>query len=90
MHFARTATTKVSTSTAIVVRPGSLTLGTQGDGPGSYGIDEGLIFSFPVRSDGKGGVEVVEGLDLSEFARAKIKATEEELQEERAVVEGLL
>ena len=57
---------------------------------GSYGIDEGLVFSFPVRSDGRGGIEVVEGLELSEFARGKIKATEEELLEERAVVEDLL
>jgi malate dehydrogenase len=58
--------------------------------PGSYGIDDNLIYSYPVRSDGNGNIEVVEGLELSEFARGKIKATEEELVEERSVVEDLL
>ena len=58
-------------------------------GDGSYGIDEDLIFGYPVRSDGKGNVSIVKGLELSEFARAKIAATEKELQEERAVVQDL-
>lgn len=57
---------------------------------GSYGIDANLVYSFPVRADGKGGISVVQGLELSEFARGKIRATEKELQEERAVVEDLL
>ncbi len=57
---------------------------------GSYGIDEGLMFSFPIRSDGQGHWEIVQGLKLSDFARAKIKATEEELKEERAVIADLL
>ena len=57
---------------------------------GSYGIDEGLMFSFPIRSDGQGGWEIVQGLELSDFARAKIKATEDELKEERAVIAALL
>jgi malate dehydrogenase len=57
---------------------------------GSYGIDEGLMFSFPIRSDGQGHWEIVQGLELSDFARAKIKATEEELKEERAVIADLL
>lgn len=57
---------------------------------GSYGIDEGLMFSFPMRSDGQGHLEVVQGLALSDFARAKIKATEDELKEERAVIADLL
>ncbi|MYA22046.1 MAG: malate dehydrogenase, partial [Gemmatimonadetes bacterium] len=47
---------------------------------GSYGIDEGLMFSFPIRSDGQGGWEIVQGLELSDFARAKIKATKDELK----------
>ena len=58
-------------------------------GDGSYGIDENLVFSYPVRSDGAGNVSVVQGLELSEFARAKVQATEKELLEERAVVEDL-
>lgn len=57
---------------------------------GSYGIDEGLVFSFPVRSDGKANVEIVEGLEWSDFAKDKIKATTEELRKERSVVEDLL
>ena len=57
---------------------------------GSYGIDEGLMFSFPIRSDGQGGWEIVQGLELSDFARAKIKATKDELKEERAVIADLL
>ena len=57
---------------------------------GSYGIDEGLMFSFPMRSDGQGHLEIVQGLELSDFARAKIKATEDELKEERAVIADLL
>ena len=57
---------------------------------GSYGIDEGLIFSFPLTSDGQGGYQIVQGLDLSDFAKGKIQATMEELQTERSVVEDLL
>ncbi len=58
-------------------------------GDGSYGIDEDLIFSYPVRSDGKGELSIVQGLELSEFSRGKIVSSEKELQEERAVVEGM-
>ncbi len=53
---------------------------------GSYGITEGLIFSFPIWSDGQGGYQIVSGLSLSDFARARLAVTEEELQAERAVV----
>ena len=57
---------------------------------GSYGVEEGLMFSVPVRSDGRGNWEVVQGLQLSDFAREKIKATEDELKQERAVIADLL
>ena len=57
---------------------------------GSYGIEEGLIFSFPIRSYGNGDWEIVQGLDLSAFAKEKISATEIELQEERSVIADLL
>ncbi len=57
---------------------------------GSYGIDEGLLFSFPVTSDGKGNYSIVQGLPWSDFAKEKIAATTEELRKERAVVEDLL
>ena len=56
---------------------------------GSYGIEAGLIFSFPVRSDGK-RCSIVEGVELSDFAREKIEATLAELKEEKAVVADLL
>ncbi|MBX3056871.1 MAG: malate dehydrogenase [Anaerolineae bacterium] len=57
---------------------------------GSYGIAKGLNFSFPLASDGQGGYEIVQGLPLSDFAREKIKLTEAELEEEKAVVADLL
>ena len=57
---------------------------------GHYGIEEGLLFSFPLVSDGNGGYSVVEGLSFSDFAKEKILATENELKEERAVVADLL
>ncbi len=56
---------------------------------GAYGIEEGLITSFPVRSNGT-SLEVVEGIELSEFSRSKINATIAELQEEKAMVADLL
>lgn len=54
-----------------------------------YGVDENLIYSFPLRSDGKGNVEIVGGLELSEYAQGKVKASEEELQGEREAVSDL-
>ncbi len=56
---------------------------------GSYGVEKGLISSFPVRSDGR-KLEIVQGLPLNEFSRAKIEATVNELKEERAMVGDLL
>ncbi|NGX37118.1 MAG: malate dehydrogenase [Chlamydiae bacterium] len=53
-----------------------------------YGIDEGLIFSFPCRLKGNGQVEIVEGLEWDDFLRDKIAATEKELIEEREAVSG--
>lgn len=56
---------------------------------GSYGIDPGLICSFPIRSDGK-KLEVVQGVPLNEFARQKVTATVNELKEEREMVKELI
>jgi len=56
---------------------------------GSYGISAGLIYSFPCRCRG-GEWEIVQGLDIGEFSRARMQATEAELSEERAAVEHLL
>lgn len=57
---------------------------------GSYGVDEGLISSFPVKSDGKGGYEIVQGLELDEFLKDKLAASVDELKEERSAVADLL
>jgi malate dehydrogenase len=55
---------------------------------GAYGVPEGLISSFPVVSRG-GRWEVVEGLEVSEFSRARIDASVAELAEERETVRSL-
>jgi malate dehydrogenase len=55
---------------------------------GSYGISEGIISSFPVRCQG-GSYEIVQGLDIDDFAQAKIDATVKELNDERAAVADL-
>ena len=57
---------------------------------GSYGVDEGLMSSFPLVSDGQGGYSIVQGLKLSDWARPKFDATIDELRRERAIVEDLL
>ena len=57
---------------------------------GSYGVPEGLISSFPVRADGRGGWEIVQGLDLDPFLADRIAKTVRELQDEREVVKNLL
>jgi len=55
---------------------------------GSYGVPEGLISSFPVTSDG-GEWQIVPGLEIDEFSRARIDASVAELAEEREAVKGL-
>jgi malate dehydrogenase len=56
---------------------------------GSYGVPEGLICSFPVRSRG-GKWEIVQGVPVNDFSRSKIDASVRELEEERALVGELL
>ncbi len=55
-----------------------------------YGIQEGLIFSFPCRSKGNGKIEIVKDLKWDNFLKEKIALTEKELIEERELVKGLL
>lgn len=56
---------------------------------GSYGIEEGLVFSFPVVvRDGQ--YQIVKGLDLNEFSLARLRQNEAELKEERQAVKHLL
>ncbi|MCZ6596364.1 MAG: malate dehydrogenase [Planctomycetota bacterium] len=57
---------------------------------GSYGVSEGLISSFPVRADGTGGWEIVQGLELDAFLSEKLQATVLELEQEKSLVAGLL
>jgi malate dehydrogenase len=57
---------------------------------GSYGVTEGLVYSYPVRCDGNGNYEIVDGLEINDFARSKMEATEKQLLEEREVVKDLL
>lgn len=56
---------------------------------GSYGVEEGLMFSFPVRSDGQKW-EIVQGLEHNEFAKEKIEATRQELLSEKDAVSALV
>lgn len=56
---------------------------------GSYGIEKNLMFSYPVRTDGTRW-EIVQGVPLNDFSKAKIAVTENELKEERSLVTDLL
>ena len=63
-----------------------MTMGVPSDG--SYGIEEGIICSFPCTSDG-GDWKIVEGLEVNEFSQSKIDATVDELKGERDTVKEL-
>jgi len=56
---------------------------------GSYGIDPGVIYSYPVRCKNS-RYEIVQDLEVSDFSRDRMQATETELREERAAIESLL
>src|SRR5512145_3114364 len=56
---------------------------------GSYGIPEGVIYGFPVTCSG-GKYEIVQGLAINDFSRARMEATHKELLEERDGVKDLL
>ncbi|MCP5513628.1 MAG: malate dehydrogenase [Leptospiraceae bacterium] len=56
---------------------------------GSYGVEKGLIFGFPVRSNGT-NIEIVQGVELNEFGKEKFKITHEELISERNDVKDML
>ena len=56
---------------------------------GSYGIREGVVYSYPVVCR-DGQYEIVQGLEIDDFSRERMKATEDELFEERSGVEDLL
>lgn len=56
---------------------------------GSYGIEEGLIYSFPCTCTG-GKYTIVQGVEISEFSKEKMTASETELREEREAIKHLL
>ena len=56
---------------------------------GSYGIGEGLIYSYPVICSG-GTYEIVQGLDVNDFSRERMDATRQELEGEREAIKSLL
>lgn len=73
---------------ALGSEPGdTVSMGVYSDG--SYGIREGLIYSFPVTCSG-GDWQIVQGVEVNDFSRARMQATETELLEEMGAVEHLL
>lgn len=94
---ARGASSAASAANAASGHMRSWALGTEGDdwvsmgvcSDGSYGIAEGLIYSFPCRCK-NGDWTIVQGVEVGDFSRAKMSATEKELSEERDAVQHLL
>lgn len=93
---ARGASSAASAASAAIDHMSTWALGTaDGDwvsmaipSDGSYGVEKGIIFSYPVTcKDGK--YEIVQGLKIDEFSQERLDATEKELREERAAVEHL-
>jgi len=66
---------------------GIVSMGVYSDG--SYGVEKGLIYSFPVVCKG-GDWEIIQGLEIDDFSREKMQATEQELIDERDAVAHLL
>jgi malate dehydrogenase len=64
-----------------------VTMGIPSDG--SYDIPDGVVFGYPVTCQ-NGEYQIVKGLSIGEFSRARINATLQELREERAAIEHLL
>ena len=94
---ARGASSAASAANAAIDHMRSWALGTEGDdwvsmgvySDGSYGIAEGLVYSFPCRC-ANGDWTIVQGVEVGEFSRGKMDATAQELTEERDAVAHLL
>jgi malate dehydrogenase len=94
---ARGASSAASAASAAIDHVRDWALGTPGDdwvsmavaSDGSYGIQEGVVYSYPVRCV-RGDYQIVQGLAVDEFGRGKMTATDTELREERAGVKDLL
>ncbi|MGI9259709.1 MAG: malate dehydrogenase [Gammaproteobacteria bacterium] len=95
---ARGASSAASAASAAIDHVRDWALGTPGDewvsmgvaSDGSYGIAEGVVYSYPVRCAGGGDFEIVQGLDIDDFSRDKMDVTDAELREERSNVAELL
>ncbi len=94
---ARGASSAASAASAAIDHMHDWVLGTDGDGwvsmaipaDGSYGIEPGIVYSYPVRCR-KGNYEIVQDLAINEFSQSRMDATESELREERSAIESLL
>ena len=94
---ARGASSAASAGAAAVDHMRTWALGTSNDdwvsmaipSDGSYDIEPGIIYSYPVTCSG-GEYKIVEDLEISDFSRSRMDVTENELREERAAVEHLL
>jgi malate dehydrogenase len=94
---ARGASSAASAASAAIDHMRDWALGTPDDdwvsmsitADGSYGIEPGIVYSYPVRCSG-GNYEIVQGLSIDDFSRGRMDATETELREERAAIEELL
>jgi len=92
---ARGASSAASAASAAVDHVHDWVLGTEGlismavASDGSYGVEEGIVSSFPVRVTGDGGYAIEQGLEVGEFAQGKIDITVSELKEERDAVKEL-
>jgi malate dehydrogenase len=94
---ARGSSSAASAASAAIDHMRSWALGTaEGDwvsmavpADGSYGISPGVIYGYPVTVK-NGKYEIVQGLEINDFSRARMDATDKELREERAAIEHLL
>ncbi|MBV1905539.1 MAG: malate dehydrogenase [Pseudomonadales bacterium] len=93
---ARGASSAASAANAAIDHMRTWALGSDGEvvsmgvySDGSYGIEKGLIYSYPVICKG-GDWKIVQGYEINEFSRQRMQATEEELREERDMVAHLL
>lgn len=94
---ARGASSAASAASAAIDHMHDWALGTPNDdwvsmaipADGSYGIEPGIVYSYPVRCSG-GRYDIVQGLEIDAFSRERMAATEAELREERAAIESLL
>lgn len=94
---ARGSSSAASAANAVIDHMATWVKGTDADdwvsmsvpSDGSYGIEEGLIYSFPVTCSG-GDYKIVTGLEPTDAIKEKMKASEAELQDEKSTVASLI